>query len=326
MALSGGHVMSVKRTSVLCILFFFCSIALSACSQKLSPARLLPTSTTGKAHITPTFAPPLKSTSTPDTIPTHYKARLLLSGRYRPDDLVFDPAGHLLFSDVYRGTISRLNANGSVTQLISGLAGPEGLVFLPNGTLVIAEQRTNRILAYSPQTGSLSVLRVLPGVPTGQPCKDGVDGIALDPLTQTLIIPDSPLGTVYRMSLDGKKLVLLAAHIPRPVGAAVDAQGNIYVADECGGALWRIAPNKTTKRIGGFGMLDDVALDAYGDVLVTDLDPSIHALIRMNLATGRRETLVSRGLIEPQGLAVNSHGDLFVSDDYADLIMELKPA
>jgi sugar lactone lactonase YvrE len=290
--------MSVKRTSVLCILFFLCSIALSACSQKLSPARLLPTSTAGKAHITPTFSPPLKTTSTPDTTPTRYKAHLLLSGRYRPDDLVFDPAGHLLFSDVYRGTISRLNANGSVTQLISGLAGPEGLAFLPNGTLVIAEQRTNRILAYSPQTGSLSVLRVLPGVPTGQPCKDGVDGIALDPLTQTLIIPDSPLGTVYRMSLDGKKLVLLAAHIPRPVGAAVDAQGNIY---------------------------DDVAFDHHGNVLVTDLKPSIHALIRVRLPGGKREVLASQGFIEPQGLAVDSSDNIYVSDDYADKIVEYEP-
>jgi sugar lactone lactonase YvrE len=317
--------MSVKRTSVLCILFFLCSIAFSACSQKLSPAGLLPTSTAGKAHITPTFSPPLKTTSTPDTTPTHYKARLLLSGRYRPDDLVFDPAGHLLFSDVYRGTISRLNANGSVTQLISGLAGPEGLVFLPNGTLVIAEQRTNRVLAYSPQTGSLSVLRVLPGVPTGQPCKDGVDGIALDPLTQTLIIPDSPIGTVYRMSLDGKKLVLLAAHIPRPVGAAVDVRGNIYVADECGGALWEITPAGKLTRMGGFGMLDDVAFDHHGNVLVTDLKPSIHALIRVRLPDGNREVLASQGFIEPQGLAVDSSDNIYVSDDYADKIVEYEP-
>lgn len=317
--------MSIKRTSVLCILFFLCSIAFSACSQKLSPARLLPTSAAGKAHITPTFSPPLKATSTPDTTPTRYKARLLLSGRYRPDDLVFDPAGHLLFSDVYRGTISRLNANGSVTQLISGLAGPEGLVFLPNGTLVIAEQRTNRILAYSPQTGSLSVLRVLPGVPTGQPCKDGVDGIALDPLTQTLIIPDSPIGTVYRMSLDGKKLVLLAAHIPRPVGAAVDVRGNIYVADECGGALWEITTTGKLTRMGGFGMLDDVAFDHHGNVLVTDLKPSIHALIRVRLPGGKREVLASQGFIEPQGLAVDSSDNIYVSDDYADRIVEYEP-
>ncbi|HCI80606.1 MAG TPA: hypothetical protein DHW02_13050, partial [Ktedonobacter sp.] len=63
--------------------------------------------------------------------------------------------------------------------------------------------------------------------------KDGVDGIALDPTNNTLIIPDSPTGNVYRMSLDGQSLTLLASGITRPVGAIVDAQGTVYVADEC---------------------------------------------------------------------------------------------
>jgi sugar lactone lactonase YvrE len=246
-------------------------------------------------------------------------------GRYRPDDLVFDPAGHLLFSDVYRGTVSRLNVNGSVTQLISGLAGPEGLVFLPDGTLVIAEQHTNRILAFSPQHGSLSVLRVLPGVPSGQPCKDGVDGIAFDPTTQTLIVPDSPTGVVYRMSLDGKRLALLAAHIPRPVGAAVDARGNIYVADECGGALWELSAGGRLTRLGGFGMLDDVAFDHHGNLLLTDLKPSLHALLRIHLPGGRREILASRGFVEPQGLAVDRSDNIYVSDDAAAQLIEFTP-
>lgn len=317
--------MSVKRTGVLCILFLLCSILLGACSQKVSQATPLPTGTVGKARATPTLSPPPKTGATPDTTPTRYKMRLLLAGRYRPDDLAFDSAGRLLFSDFYRGTVSRLNANGSVTQLISGLAGPEGLVFLSNSTLVIAEQRTNRILAYSLQTGSLSVLRVLPGLPSGQPCKDGVDGIALDPATQTLIVPDSPIGTVYRMSLDGKKLALLAAHIPRPVGAAVDAQGNIYVADECGGALWEITTAGKLTRMGGFGMLDDVAFDHHGNILVTDLKPSIHALIRVRVPGGKRETLASQGFIEPQGLAIDGSDNIYVSDDYADKIVEYMP-
>jgi sugar lactone lactonase YvrE len=218
-----------------------------------------------------------------------------------------------------------LNVNGSVTQLISGLAGPEGLVFLPDGTLVIAEQHTNRILAFSPQSGSLSILRVLPGVPSGQPCKDGVDGIALDSSTQTLIVPDSPIGVVYRMSLDGKKLALLAAHIPRPVGAAVDARGNIYVADECGGALWEVNTGGRLTRLGGFGMLDDVAFDHHGNLLVTDLKPSLHALVRIRLPGGRREMLASQGFIEPQGLAVDSSDNIYVSDDAAAQITEYTP-
>ena len=128
------------------------------------------------------------------------------------------------------------------------------------------------------------------------------------------------------MSLDVKTLTLLAPGIVRPVGAGVDGQGNIYIADECGNAIWRITPAGKTTRIGGFGMPDDVVPDGYGNVLVIDLQPSIHALMRLNLATGKRETLASQGFIEPQGLAVDARGNIYVADDYANIIMKYTPA
>ncbi|MFL5659681.1 MAG: hypothetical protein ACJ8CB_36575, partial [Ktedonobacteraceae bacterium] len=171
-----------------------------------------------------------------------------------------------------------------------------------------------------------TLLRVLPGTPSNATCKHGVDGIALDPTTNTLIIPDSPIGNVYRMSLDGKSFSLLASGIVRPVGAGLDSQGNVYIADECGNSVWRITPTGKTTRIGGFGMPDDVVPDGYGNLLVIDLEPSIHALIRLNLATGKRETLASQGYIEPQGLVVDTHGNIYVADDYANVIMKYTPA
>jgi sugar lactone lactonase YvrE len=240
--------------------------------------------------------------------------------------MTFDLQGHILFSDVFAGTVSRLNADGSVTVLLQGIAGPEGLIVLADGTLILAEQRPNRILKLAPGASSPTVLRALPGTPGSASCKDGVDGIAFDPTTDSIIVPDSPTGEVYRMSLDGKTLTLLASGIVRPVGAAVDAQGNIYVADECGGSLWRIPPKGTPTHMAGFGMLDDVALDPHGNILVTDLAGAIHSLIRVNWTTGKRETLASQGFIEPQGLLVDSHDDIFVSDDYANIIMEYIPA
>ncbi len=311
-------------TSVICTILCFCCLVLASCSAPTSSPTTHATITPGVTKIIPTPTPSPLPTPTPTTAaPKNYTMRTLLQGTGRPDDLAFDQNGHLLFSDFYAGTVSRLNSNGTVTVLLRGIAGPEGIVVLANGTMIIAEQRTNRILVLPPQATSPTVLRQLPGTPSSQSCKDGVDGIALDATNQTLIIPDSPTGDVYRLSLDGKNLTLLASGIVRPVGAAVDAQGNVYVADECGGALWRISPNKTTTRFGQFGMLDDVVLDTHGNVLVTDLQPSIHSLIRLNLTTGQRETLLSKGLIEPQGLALDAHDNIFVSDDYANLILEL---
>ncbi len=327
--------MYTYRNSVICTILFCCLILFASCVQPTVPPQtaasptatpLVPTrgTTTSALPIT-TVIPTRSGVSLPPPAPQQYTSHVILSGAARPDDLTFDQQGRLLFSDFYNGTISRINANGTVSSILSGLAGPEGLVVLSDGTLIIAEQRTNRILSLAPGANSPTVLRALPGTPSARPCKDGVDSIAFDATTQTLIVPDSPTGEVYRMNLDGKTLTPLASGIARPVGAAVDAQGTIYVADECGGALWRITRDGKLTRIGGFGMPDDVVFDQHGNILVIDLKPSIHALIRMNLTTGKRETLASQGFIEPQGLVIDSHDDIFVSDDFANIIVEYIP-
>jgi DNA-binding beta-propeller fold protein YncE len=322
--------MYTYRNSVICTILFCCLILFSSCGQPAIPPQTAasPTATPlVPARGTTTAALPIITViPTPSsTAQQQYTPHVILSGAARPDDLTFDQQRRLLFSDFYNGTVSRINANGTVSSILSGLAGPEGLVVLSDGTLIIAEQRTNRILSLAPGANSPTVLRALPGSPSTTPCKDGVDGIAFDATTQTLIVPDSPTGEVYRMSLDGKTLTLLASGIVRPVGAAIDAQGTIYVADECGGALWRITRDGKLTRIGGFGMPDDVVFDQHGNILVIDLKPSIHALIRMNLTTGKRETLASQGFIEPQGLVIDSHDDIFVSDDFANIIVEYIP-
>lgn len=314
--------MRIARTIFIMALL---SISLVACNattpsgpQGSHPSTPAPTSSGGVQQPTP------KATPTPAT-PLRYSEQIVLHGTARPDDLAFDAQGHLLFSDEHNNMIGRVNADHTFTTIHEGIAGPEGLVVLADGTLIVAEQKTQRILAFKPGSSTPTVLRTLPGTPSTAACKDGVDGIAFDQTTQTFIIPDSPTGDVYRMSLDGKTLTLLASGIKRPVGATVDGQGNIYVADECGGAVWRITRNGQKSAMSGFGMPDDVAFDSQGNLLVIDLASAIHALIRVDLATGQRTILGSKGYIEPQGLIVDHNGHIFVSDDYANSIVEYVP-
>ena len=310
-----------RRTRIISIALL--SIALVACSSPSNPQTShTPTPTkppiTRKAQPTPTPTP---------ATPLRYNSQVLLSGNAaRPDDLIFDTQGNLLFSDPHNNFVGRLDAaKHTFTKIHQGIQAPEGLVVLSDGTLIVAEQNTQRILAYKPGATTPTVLRTLPGPPSAANCKEGVDNIAFDQITQTLIIPDSPTGDVYRMSTDGKTFTLLASGLTRPVGAVVDSQGTIYVADECGGAVWRIARNGQKSSIGGFGMPDDVAFDSQGNLLVIDLAPAIHSLIRVNLASGQRTVLGSQGYIEPQGLIVDHNGDIFVSDDFANIIVEYTP-
>src|SRR2546421_7511901 len=174
--------MFFKRLSAIFTAILFCFVMFTSCANSTSS---IPTPSPTHTRVTPIIpiaSPTLDPTLsiTPDTTPTHYTSQILLAGVERPDDLAFDQQGHLLFSDFYNGTISRLNADGSVTRIVTGLAGPEGLVVLTNGTMIIAEQRTNRILTLAPGAKSLTVLRAIPGTPGTAPCNDGIENIALD--------------------------------------------------------------------------------------------------------------------------------------------------
>ena len=310
------------------VVLIFCFVLLASCegAAVTTPPAGATKSVTVTRQVTATLTTAAPTMATSGVTPQHFKARVILQGKGRPDDLVFDQSESvLLFSDFYNGTISSITLNGVVAVLLSGLAGPEGMIVLPDHTLIFAEQNTNRILVLAPGTHTPTVLRTIPGKPGQVECKHGIDGIAWDPNTNSIIVPDSPTGDVYSLSVDGKTLKLLASGITRPVGAAVDNQGNIYVADECGGAVWRIAPDGIKTRIGGFGMPDDVVIDPHGNLLIIDLQPAIHALIRMNVSTGKRGVLANKGFIEPQGLLVDTHDNIFLSDDYADIIVEYQP-
>lgn len=321
-----------RRVSITSICLLALLLFTTACAQSSGTFVNKPSSSgtvfSRTANSGPTALPTVStkpSTNTPFVAPQHYSPQVIVQGVGRPDDLVFDQQGRLLFSDEIDATINRVNADGSVTLLLRDVNGPEGLVSLPDGTLVFSEQESNRIVSLAPGSKMPTVLRVLPGTPSTINCKHGIDGIALDTTTNTLIVPDSPTGNVYRMSLDGKIMTLLASGIVRPVGAGVDSKGNIFIADECGNAVWSITPDGQKTRIGGFSMPDDVIPDGHGNLLIIDLAPSVHSLIRLSLVTGKRETLARQGYIEPQGLFLDPHGDIFVSDDYANIIIEYKP-
>src|SRR5437660_818353 len=227
--------MFIQGTSIIYTsMLLFCLALLTSCAGSTTtttptpgPTRTGGTLPSSTATSTPTAAVTPTAGSTSGTTPQHFRSHVILRGVGRPDDLVFDQQGNVLFSDFYNGTISRVNKDGSATVLLRGLAGPEGLIVLPDGTMIIAEQRTNRILSLAPGGQSPTVLRALPGTPSAAACKDGVDGIGFDSTTNTIIVPDSPTGVVYRLSLDGKTLTQLASGIVRPVGTTVDDHGNI---------------------------------------------------------------------------------------------------
>ncbi len=240
------------------------------------------------------------------------KARLvvLASGLPGPDDLLIGPDRSIYLSDVNDGTIKRFTPAGNQEVFLTGLNEPEGMVFLPDGSLLIVEQGANRIVLYNPNTKSVSLFLKL----ENKSGKLGVDGIALAKNANGpsgILIPDSPNGRILRASLDGKTIRLISGGFVRPTGIWQETDGNLLVVDEIGGTLSRLHPDGKIELIARLPTPDDVIEDEAGNIFVNTLgDGAIH-LIRAG--TIRDEILVG-GLSSPQGLALDADGNLIVAD------------
>ncbi len=223
----------------------------------------------------------------------------------QPDDITTDARGRLVWGDLARGTVDRLDG-GRVTTLAVGLSLPEGIVVLPTGAMVVAEQGRDRIVRID-RSGARTVLDTLRPVP-GQ---EGVDGIGRDPRTGELLIPDSPRGTVLGISVDGRHTRVIVRGLGRPVAAALDAHGDILVPDEHLGTLVVISPQGTIHDEGTLSTPDDVAIAPTGRVWITTLGDGGLWTIDPGASTPYR---VLTGLSNPQGLTLDRCGDPIVVD------------
>jgi sugar lactone lactonase YvrE len=240
--------------------------------------------------------------------------QVLLQNLPAPDDLAFDNDGRLLFSDIKAGTVSALKSDGTVERIAGGMSAPEGIVVQADGRILVGEQGRNRVVAIDPQTHAVTQWHAFPNR-TG---RDGLDGIgpalpdrdASGNLLATggnVIVPDSPNGVVWRVTADGMTATQIASGMVRPVGAAVDATGRIFVADE-GGAVWVLDPAR--RRFATLPTPDDVLVGRDGHIFVNTLgDNAIHELD----AQGHQVSVIT-GIQQPQGIALDYADNLYYTE------------
>ena len=105
-----------------------------------------------------------------------------------------------------------------------------------------------------------------------------------------------------------------------PYGVAVDAAGDVFVADTGRGNVTEVHAGGTmTQAGGGFNNPYGVAVDAAGDVFVADTDDNA---VKEVLANGTIQTIGS-GLSYPFGVAVDGAGDVFVADTFNNAVKEV---
>ena len=233
------------------------------------------------------------------------------------DDVAADPAGNLWLSIHADGRLVELDPQGAVLRSVADPHGPEGVVVLGDGSLVVAEQLTNDIVLIDPATGARRVLATVPG-PAGQDV--GIDGIADDRARGRLLVPDSPLGTLLAIPEDGGGATVLARGLGRPVSAAALADGSVLVGVENAPGLVRVALDGTTGPAvapGALRSVDEVVV--LGPIAyITDLDLFIAGAV--DPASRRLRVLVS-GSPSPQGLATRPDGRLVLVDAARHLLV-----
>ncbi len=136
------------------------------------------------------------------------------------------------------------------------------------------------------------------------------------------------------LCLGGVKAGAQAAYLGKPLGSgfsnpygvAVDANGNVFVADKNHSAVKEIlaAGGYTTVNTLGSGFSDpyDVAVDATGNVFVADTGNNA---VKEILASGGYATVntLGSGFSAPEGVALDQNGNVYVADSGNSAVKEM---
>lgn len=244
---------------------------------------------------------------------------------WRPEDLVADAGGNLYVVEVGASKIRKISPTGVVTTFagniipgsIDGIGikasfvGPSGLTIDVSGNLYIADTGNNKIRKISP-TGVVTTVA----------------------------------GTGVGGSVDGD---ISQASFHGPTDVAIDASGNLYVADISNNKIRKITPSGAVSTFAGSGV--EGSIDGIG-VLATLHHPSSITIdtsgnlyvsewgshkIRKISPLGVVTTLAGGGIYGvdgigsiagfalPSGLTIDTAGNLYVADIHSNKIRKITP-
>jgi streptogramin lyase len=137
----------------------------------------------------------------------------------------------------------------------------------------------------------------------------------------TFTVTQAPAGYVPAVSTT----TLVASGLNSPQGVAVDAQGNVYIADTGNHAIerWNAITSQTITLAPGLNAPTGVAVDANGNVYIAD--GGSQSILEWNASTQQVTTLVA-GLGDPYGVALDAQANVYFSDSTNNAIGEWTPS
>jgi sugar lactone lactonase YvrE len=286
----------------------------------------------------------------------------------RPYDVAADAAGNLYIADFQNGRVRKVDANGIITTLVAGPSSPTGVALDGAGNLYIADYYGSRVR----KRDTNGVLTVVAGGGTG-----GDGGFATnaslfypetvvldasgnlfiaDNMNQRIRKVDSHgiittvAGTTYGFSGDGG--LATGARFDGPSGVALDAAGNLYVADFNNNRVRKVDTRDIITTVAGSGPLhshgyagdggpatnalmyapSDVGFDQLGNLYIADAWNSrirkvdangIITTVAGGGSLGDGEPAVGARLYSPRGLGLDSSGNLYIADTDNNRIREV---
>ncbi|MGH7442424.1 MAG: hypothetical protein ACREKE_07110 [bacterium] len=147
----------------------------------------------------------------------------------------------------------------------------------------------------------------------------------------------------------------LSTGLDGPMGVATDGAGDLMIADEYSQRVLEVSPSGAVRRVAGTGFVgfardgsvarssplaypSGVAVGGDGDIFIADTGN--HRVLRVGASgvlsvvagtgaahkSGDGGPIGSAEFLEPIGLALDGHGDLFIADIAADRVREVKPS
>lgn len=284
-----------------------------------------------------------------------------------PSGLTLDAAGNVYVVDAGDIAVREISPAGIVSSFASGngLNDPRAIASAPNATFFVIEGSGDRLLKVTPS--SLSIIAGTgnagrldgPGV---QASFNGATGIARD-AQGSLYVADTGNNVIRKVDAAGNVTTLAgsgqagysngagpAAQFNAPGGIALDAQGNLYVADTGNQVIRKITPDGAVSTLAGSGVKGEtngtgtaaafdapaaIAVDAAGNLVVADRGGNT---VRRVTPTGAVTTLAGDGsaghvdgaltLAEfngPSGLAIDASGTVYVADPGNNCVREITP-
>jgi len=285
-------------------------------------------------------------------------------GLGHPRALAADRAGNLYEADADSAAVRKITPAGAVGFLggaqPTAIKDPTGLAVTRDGIVFVADADDDAVYRITPG-GPLTALPPAAGEARFKnPTSVSVDSHG------NIFVANNGCGTIVKITQDGAASVFAgktgasgsadgigsAARFSEPRGIAIDANDNLYVADEGNSNIRKITPGGIVSTLAGaagqtghrdgagtaarFAAPRDLAADAAGTIYVADTDN--HCIRRISSAgvvstlsgqAGQPGLMDGEGDIarfsEPRGIAIDPLGNVYVADTGNRAIRRITP-